>query len=265
MVFGLGGVRDTPDNRDYAYVPPSDILANLPKSINLTNWLPPVYNQGQVNSCTANAIAAAVVFDEIKAGARNVPNPSRLFIYYNERAMEGKADQEVGGQLRDGIKSVSKQGVCAESMWPYLKANVLVKPPKTCYSRAQKFSFEYQRMMHNLDHFRACLASGYPFVFGIKVFSSFQGNAVKKTGRVNMPYKGEKSIGLHAVLAAGYDDKSHRFLVRNSWGKSWGQHGYFTMPYGYLLDSKISHDFWTVRFVKPASSQSRPTARASLR
>ena len=248
MAFGLGGVRDTPDSRDHPYVPPPKILANLPKSVDLTDWLPPVYNQGTINSCTVNAIAAAIVFDEIKGGAKHVPTPSRLFIYYNERAMEGKADQETGGQLRDGNKSVSNQGACVETLWPYLKANVLVKPPKSCYSRAKKFSLEYQRMMHNLDHFRACLASGYPFVFGIKVFSSFQGTAVKKTGRVNMPYKGEKSVGLHAVLAAGYDDKSRRFLVRNSWGRGWGQKGYCSMPYDYLLDSQISHDFWTIRF-----------------
>jgi C1A family cysteine protease len=201
-------------------------------------------------NCTANAIAAAIEFDEIKQGAKHVATPSRLFIYYNERAMEGKADQEAGGQLRDGIKSISSQGACAEGLWPYLKANVLVKPPKTCYSGAQRYSIEYQRMMHKLDLFRSCVASGYPFVFGIKVFESFQGDAVKKTGQVDMPYKGEKTVGLHAVLAAGYDDKSRRFLVRNSWGRAWGQDGYFTMPYEYLLDPEISHDFWTIRFVK---------------
>lgn len=251
MAFGFGYVPDTPDGRDHPYVPPADVLRNLPKKADLRAGLPPVYNQFQINSCTANAIAAAVEFDEMKQGLKNVSTPSRLFIYYNERAIEGVANQEVGGQIRDGIKTVAKQGVCPERLWPYLKSKVLVKPPKTCYSKARKYTaVEYQRMMHKLEHFKCCLASGYPFVFGFKVFSSFQGNAVKRTGKVDMPRKGEKTVGLHAVLTAGYDDSTSRFIVRNSWGRQWGMDGYFTMPYEYLLDSEISHDFWTIRFVK---------------
>jgi len=250
MASGLGGIRDTPDSRDHAYVPPTEILAHLPSKVDLRGSLPPVYNQYEINSCTANAIAAAMEFDDLKQGLKSVTTPSRLFIYYNERAMEGTPNKDAGGQIRDGIKSVSAQGACAETVWPYLKADVLVKPPEVSYSQARRYrAVEYQRLMRNLDHLKSCLASGYPFVFGIKVFTSFQGAAVKKTGKLDMPRKGEKTIGLHAVLAAGYDDRIRRFIVRNSWGREWGMHGYFTIPYVYLLDPKISHDFWTIRFV----------------
>ena len=57
-------------------------------------------------------------------------------------------------------------------------------------------------------------------------------------------------LGGHAVLAMGYDDAHRRFLVRNSWGTDWGQAGHFTMPYGYLTDSNLSDDFWTIRRVQ---------------
>jgi C1A family cysteine protease len=60
---------------------------------------------------------------------------------------------------------------------------------------------------------------------------------------------GEGVVGGHAVLAVGYDDKSERFIVRNSWGVSWGKRGYFTMPYSYLLTDNLSDDFWTIRLV----------------
>jgi C1A family cysteine protease len=231
-------------------VPPASILAHLPSKVDLRGSLPPVYNQYEINSCTANAIAAAMEFDAIKRGLKGVRTPSRLFIYYNERALEGTTNKDTGGQIRDGIKVASAQGACRETEWPYLKSVVLEKPSKVSYSRARRYrAVEYQRMMHNLDHLKSCLASGYPFVFGIKVFTSIQGAAVKKTGKLNMPRKGEKTIGLHAVLAVGYDDKIHRFIVRNSWGRQWGMRGYFTIPYEYLLDPKISHDFWTIRFV----------------
>jgi len=250
LSFGFGGVRDTPDGRDHAYVPPAAILAHLPSAVDLRDSLPPVYNQYEINSCTGNAIAAAMEFDDLRRHLKGVTTPSRLFIYYNERALEGTTSKDAGGQIRDGIKCIAAQGACTETMWPYLKSDVLVKPSETSYSQARRYrAVEYQRLTRNLDHLKCCLASGYPFVFGIKVFTSFQGATVKKTGKLDMPREGEKTIGLHAVLAAGYDDRIRRFIVRNSWGKEWGMNGYFTLPYEYLLDSEISHDFWTVRFV----------------
>lgn len=250
MRHGLGGVRDKPDAHDHPYEPAAGILAKLPAKVDLRPGLPPVYNQLQINSCTANAIAAAMQFDDLKRGLKHVTTPSRLFIYYNERVLAGDQDKDEGAPIRDGIKTVASQGVCAESVWPYLKADVLKRPPKVAYSRARTYkAVEYQRITHNLDHLRSCLASGYPFVFGIQVFTSFQGAAVQRTGRLDMPRKGEKAIGLHAVLAVGYDDQIRRFIARNSWGRRWGMQGYFTIPYEYLLDPKISHDFWTIRFV----------------
>jgi C1A family cysteine protease len=190
-------------------------------------------------------------FDAIRSGVKNVFTPSRLFIYYNERVMEGTVGKDSGGQIRDGIKSIAKQGDCPEALWPYLEEGVKVKPAGKCYSTARSFkAIQYQRIGHNLDHMRACLASGYPFVFGIKVFSSFEGDAVRKSGKLDMPRKNEKTVGLHAVVACGYDDSIQRFWVRNSWGSGWGKRGYFTIPYEYLLDPKISHDFWTIRVVR---------------
>lgn len=251
MAHGLGWVRDVPDHRDHTYSPPPELLRNLPRKVNLRRHFPHVYNQLHLNSCTANAIAAAMEFDEMKQGAKEVFTPSRLFIWYNERAMEGKANENSGGQIRNGIKSIAKQGDCPESLWLYRVHKFATKPPKPCYAEARHYrAVEYQRMMHNLDQLRACLASGYPFIFGFKVYESFQGSVVKRTGHVTMPQPGEKSVGLHAVVACGYDDLHRRFIVRNSWGKKWGLGGYFTIPYDYLMDSQLSHDFWTIRVVR---------------
>ena len=96
---------------------------------------------------------------------------------------------------------------------------------------------------------KGCLASGYPFVFGFSVYESFEGDEVAKTGNAPMPNPQEKLLGGHAVLAVGYDDSQSRFIVRNSWGESWGMKGHFTIPYSYLLDENLSDDFWTIRIV----------------
>jgi len=97
---------------------------------------------------------------------------------------------------------------------------------------------------------RGCLASGFPFVFGFTVYTSFMSAAVAKTGKLSMPHAAEKVEGGHAVMAVGYDDTQHRFILRNSWGPGWGMKGYFTMPYAYLLDDNLSDDFWTIRIVE---------------
>jgi C1A family cysteine protease len=233
----------------------------LPPSTDLRGQCPAVYDQGQIGSCTANAIGAGFEFDLTKQQLADFM-PSRLFIYYNERAIEGSIPTDSGAQIRDGIKSVAKLGVCPETEWPYddtpadsdgrfpKGSKAAQKPTKQCYDDALKHrATTYQRVVRDLDQFRGCLASGYPFVFGFTVFESFESKEVAQTGVVPMPQPGESILGGHAVLAVGYDDASQRFIVRNSWGKDWGDAGYFTMPYAYLTERGMSADFWTIRIV----------------
>jgi C1A family cysteine protease len=108
----------------------------------------------------------------------------------------------------------------------------------------------YQRVVQDLDHLRACLAGGFPFVFGFSVYESFESAAVARTGRVPMPKPKEQLIGGHAVVAVGYDTRTRSFIVRNSWGADWGLQGYFTIPFDYLLDANLADDFWTVTLVQ---------------
>src|SRR5437870_7998594 len=116
--LGFGWVPDLPDNRDHLYAAPMAKLGPLPRKVDLRKHCPPVYNQGQIGSCTANAIAAAIEFDRKKQKLADFV-PSRLFIYYNERSMEHSVPIDNGAQIRDGIKSVGKQGACPEREWSY--------------------------------------------------------------------------------------------------------------------------------------------------
>jgi C1A family cysteine protease len=245
-----GWVPDLPDHRDLVYSAPVTTLKTLPPRANLTPQCPAVYDQGQLGSCTANAIGGAIEFEQIKQKLTSVFVPSRLFVYFNERTMEGTVDSDSGAQIRDGIKSVAKQGVCPEKMWPYVIAKFRTPPPKKTYVEALKHRvILYQRLVPILNQLRGCLASGYPFVFGFTVYESFESDAVAKSGHLGMPGPKESSLGGHAVMAVGYDDSRQWFVVRNSWGPNWGLKGYFTIPYGYLTDSQLSDDFWTIRLV----------------
>lgn len=249
-----GWIPDIPDHRDQVYAAPLAHLQTLPAHVDLRPQCPKeLYDQGQLGSCTANAIAAAIELDLKKQHAAAVFTPSRLFIYYNERAIEHTVGTDSGAQIRDGVKSVSKLGAPPETAWPYSDKNpgpYQEKPPAAVYTAAEKYKVTtYQRVARSLPQMKGCLASGYPFVFGFTVYSSFESSEVAKTGDAPMPGTGEEVLGGHAVLAVGYDDKAQRFTVRNSWGPHWGKHGYFTLPYAYLLDSDLSDDFWTIRAV----------------
>ena len=245
-----GWIPDLPDQRDHLYAAPAPMLLNLPPSADLRPQCPPVYDQGQLGSCTANAIGAAVEFAEIKEQQAQEFTPSRLFIYYNERVMENTVAQDAGAQIRDGIKSVAKQGVCPESEWPYDITKFADQPPQQCFTDAAQHTVKsYQRLVQNLTLMKGCLAAGFPFVFGFTVYESFEGQDVAKTGEVQMPAANEQVLGGHAVMAVGYDDAQQRFIVRNSWGTSWGTAGYFTMPYLYVTQRNLASDFWTIRLV----------------
>jgi C1A family cysteine protease len=218
----------------------------LPASADLRAGCSPVEDQGQLGSCTANALVGALEFLERKDGVPFV-NLSRLFIYYNERVAEHSVESDAGAMLRDGIKTLARQGVCPEKMWPYLPARYKVKPSAACYADAAGHLITSYERVQTLNDMKGCLASGFPFVFGFTVYESFESPDVARTGVAPLPAADEKAVGGHAVVAVGYDDATQRFTARNSWGSSWGQSGYFSLPYEYLTNSKLSGDMWTIR------------------
>jgi C1A family cysteine protease len=247
---GYGWAPDLPDHRDFLYSANLALLTTLPAKADLRPQCPPIYDQGQLGSCTANSIGAAFEFDQMKQKEKSFM-PSRLFIYYNERVIEGTVSSDAGAQIRDGIKSINQQGVCPETDWPYVITKFAAKPPPKAFTDgAKNKAILYQRIARTLPQMKACIAGGYPWVFGFTVYESFESAQVAQTGIVPMPGSNEQVLGGHAVLCVGYDDSQQRFIVRNSWGTSWGVQGYFLMPYAYLLDANLSDDFWTVRSVE---------------
>ncbi len=260
-IRGYGWKPDLPDQRDFYYAIPHATAAALPTKTDLRPGCPPVYDQGQLGSCTANAIAGAIEFDQKKQGSPEF-TPSRLFIYYNERVMEGTSPAVDGGaQIRDGVKSVASQGACKETSWPYDDTNTdpapcptckfAQKPTPACYTEAKQYKITaYQRLNSALlNTLKGCLASGYPFIFGFTVYQSFESQQVAQTGIVPMPGPSEKVVGGHAVLAVGYDDSTSQFIVRNSWKADWGIKGYCMMPYNYLINGQLADDFWIITTV----------------
>ena len=213
--------------------------------------MPPVYDQGQLGSCTANAIAAAYDFAHASEGLGFI-NPSRLFIYANERIMEGtELSNDSGAQIRDGVKCVSTMGVCPETEWPYIENQFSVAPPKECYEAALKvLVLEYQSV-GQLDIMAALnQPKPKPVIVGFTVYESFESAEVARTGIVPMPLRNESVVGGHAVVAVGYDLEASTYLFRNSWSASWAKAGYFTLPRAYVENPDLASDFWVLSKVE---------------
>jgi C1A family cysteine protease len=242
--------KDIPDARDFK--PHKFHLVapfNLPPAVDLRQKIQvPIYNQGDLGSCTANAIGFAHQYQQ-KFQKENDFIPSRLFIYYLERKLEGTVGEDSGAQIRDGFKVLRQFGVCPETMWPYDVCNFTTEPTQDCYDAAAKCeSLNYFSLLNSTTMLKQCLAAGFPFVCGIDVYESFESREVGATGVIPMPGDGEECLGGHAVAFVGYDDVSQTFILRNSWGEDWGQAGYGLLPYAYL--PSYGSDFWTLRLVE---------------
>ncbi|MCK9542827.1 MAG: C1 family peptidase [Novosphingobium sp.] len=237
-----GWIPDVPDQRDFLYKGTFSFL--LPSKVDLREFCSKIEDQGSLGSCTAQALAGNIELLDKKSD-NDYADVSRLFIYYNERKIINKVNEDSGAFIRDGIKTLAKNGVCSEDLWDYEIKKFKIKPSKKCYRDALKRRISSYKRLYTLSDILSCLAEGYPVVFGISLYDSFQTIEVSNTGIIPMPQKTENLIGGHAVLAVGYDKSEKILIVRNSWGNKWGKDGYFFLPFDYV--KSLASDFWTIR------------------
>jgi len=224
-----------------------DSDSSITSSVDLRDKCPPVYDQGQLGSCTANALAGAYEFNEMQADQQVVGTPSRLFIYYNERAQEGDVSDDAGAFTGDGVNGMHTLGVVSESDWPYDVSKFADKPPQELFDSATSNTVTtFKQLTQDQDQIKQSLYQGYPVLFTADIFPAFEGTDVGQSGQVPMPSSGETSSGGHALLIVGFDDDKQTFIVRNSWGASWGDQGYCYFPYAYVLDQTYTSQIWVL-------------------
>lgn len=244
---------DPPDSRDHIYQLARVALA---PSVDLRQYCSSIEDQGQLGSCTGNAIAGMIELID-KKNNKNL-DVSRLFIYYQERVIEGTVRYDAGAYIRDGLKAVNQYGAPLESLWPYTISKFATKPTTQAYTDALNRKVTGYARCANLAAIKDALAAGTPVTIGFNVYSSFESgwgdipHGQPGSGIMPMPDKRtETLLGGHAVCVVGYNDNLNggRLICRNSWGTSWGDNGYFYMPYGVINDTSMSSDFWTISAV----------------
>jgi len=216
-------------------------INNEKKIVDLRNNFSEIYDQGKINSCTANALCSIFEYDN-----KNFRG-SRLFLYYNERSLINENDIDNGGYIEDGIKSLKLYGLCKETDWIYNIDNVLIKPDKKAYEEAKKnFIIEALNINNDLKTIKEWLNKNEPITLGILIYSNFMNNNSAKTGKISLPSKNDKLLGGHAVIICGYNDNENIFILRNSWGNYWGDKGYFYLPYEYITNNELSGNLWII-------------------
>jgi C1A family cysteine protease len=232
-------------------------------SVDLREYCSPVENQLDLGSCTAHAAAGMVEYFEKRAFGKYI-DASRLFLYKTTRNLM-QVTGDTGAWLRETMGALVLCGVPDEKYWPYKVKSFDVEPSGFVYALAENYS-TLKYFCHDpqgsdvaqkdvLASVKSYLSAGIPSMFGFWGFQSFEDTDVP--GDIPYPCKGENAQWGHAVMAAGYDDDKiitnlgckvetkGALLIRNSWGKTWGEGGYGWLPYEYVL-SGLALDFWSV-------------------
>ena len=250
----FGWISSKPDFRDYLFAAVPAVLAALPPLVDLSvpevpAPFSPAWSQGRLGSCGPHTVGADIVFAALRQ--QNLPNvsmPSRLFIYYITRMLQGTINSDSGVSNRELLKALARHGWCDEALWPYVIGNFTVRPPDSCWQQASKRKLtQYLSVPQNLEQMLGCLAGGDPFIFGFSVYESINNPEVGATGDVPMPKRTERQIGGHDVLVCAYNLETRRFKFKNSWGSAWGLGGFGTIPFEYATNPQLAGDFWTVK------------------
>lgn len=219
----------------------------LPTSVDLTNQMPKrVYDQGNVGSCTGEGIAALFAHYLWKESKRYV-EPSSLFIYWNERYIEGTVNSDEGAMIRTGIKVISSIGTSTTKTWPFRESKWAVKPSAQAFQEATGLRSPVGLKVDNTDgrSIRVAISDNCPVVFGMMLYTNIE-RITYWEPVLSKPRRGESPIGGHCMLIVGYDDTKRLYKVRNSWSRLWGLNGYFFVPYDMIHNGRMTNDCWTI-------------------
>ncbi|CAJ1337231.1 unnamed protein product [Effrenium voratum] len=224
-----------------------------PEKVDLRPYMTTVEDQSQTNSCCANAVAGAYEYinkrHAMQTGEKT-EDVSRLFIYFVGRKKDQQmfredtaiAPKDEGMSLGGAISALQLKGACMESNWPFALDRVNEKPSDSCFSEAMRYKIsESRKVPVDLETMRKCLAEGHPIVFGLKLTAQFF--KPLRGGGIVTPDPGDPQSskhGLHAMLIVGYNNRQKVFIVRNSWGTSWGDRGYGYVPYDYICNEDFN-------------------------
>lgn len=141
-------------------------------------------------------------------------------------------------------------------------------------------SYFFENVLNDLSSIKTALSLGYPIVFGILIpldtdkelnqypssstfFTCPSTSSTPKPIIIDIPASYQNTqdyinnsnnfAGGHCIVIVGYDDTLQAFLIRNSWGTSWGINGHFYLSYNFVSNPNLSNDFWVLSDINDAN------------
>jgi C1A family cysteine protease len=256
MLRKYGWQRD-PANRLYRAYRPRQITTLFPNTFDLPAAVPAqaaafgLMDQGSLGSCTGFGCARAAWWGCL--AVHPTPQPSPLFLYYNERLIDGDVERDDGSTITTGFHALKQYGICPETDWPYNPNVFAQRPPQRCYVDAELHqALEEERLnpgQLNAEIMDALFNQNIPVVFGTDLFQQFESSQAASTGVITDPPPGASPIGGHCMVIRGWDQspaskcKVAAWKIMNSWG-DWGDGGACWIPFHYI--ALYASDFWAV-------------------
>jgi C1A family cysteine protease len=238
--FDLARARVQQQTARPVQLPP--VQGAMPQRVDMRVQCSPIYDQGELGSCTAFAVGKGAREYLQRKRAERFTELSALYLYYETRRLRNAVNLDSGATITDTMKAIAQAGVAPEATWPYVIDMFTQRPADTAYAQAADWRLKTGVQLAGLPDIKKALARKQPVIFGMRLYQTFRD--VGPDGMLPLPQPGDVMVGGHAVTAVGYDEKRQVLIVRNSFGTAWGDKGYFYMPYGYVTPDLVM-DIWT--------------------
>jgi C1A family cysteine protease len=251
--YFMGARRDFHDSRDHVLRMMKHKREAMGEIDVFTGLSLPVYDQGRLGSCTANAGVLYRRWLAQKFPQYSSPdcNLSRLFLYYQERALpwNNTVNEDSGASTRDVMIVILKTGICPEIDFPYDVGRFASAPTQAAQMVATAYKDGAYHRVPDADGVISSLVSGYPVLIGTMLYPEFEN--IGPDGIMPIPKVGERPIGGHEMVIHGYSSARKAFRLQNSWGLGWGDHGHLWMPEQFLDDVDLSQADFAIAHLGP--------------
>ena len=250
-----------PTISEYSVAPSS-----LPPSVDLSNFLPPVGDQGRQNSCTAWAVGYYYkTFEEKKENGWDVTTAVHQFspaFIYNVVHSDGSTD---GTTFSDAFNILKNLGCDTLNYFPYNENDSSTQPTSEQLQLAKPFVISSYSLLFqgrgvdadtvpttdwvwkgtalndtDLNNLKGILAGGDIFVIAVPVFADWYTSSFGPSDYIHtVPSDGgETFYGYHALTVVGYDNDKYggSFKIVNSWGSDWGDGGFTWITYDWFKE-----------------------------
>ena len=223
------------------------------ESVDLRKNFTEIKNQGQQGSCLSFTVTSIFEY-MMKMNDSKDYDLSEAFLYYNARNLDDVGDvstqTDTGSRFKPTMDSLTKYGLCLEQYCRYDDGVYDRCPSDEAYADAgSRKLIKALNVERNVEAIKSALAEGYPVAASFTLCESFY----PSKGYIKMPSEQEIAQTLsadaneenagkhtrHAMAIVGFSDQLNMFVVRNSWGKDWGDNGYCYIPYEYIAHEQL--------------------------